>query len=1036
MSVVAETSRGVDEGARQLALQRGFRPDAGAAFNPVQRLWQPTPEYFLSPWLCYVAFVETLIARGAVFRTMSDVLENGHDDSKITVLLDHHVDHYPLETQVMTGWEHERGVVSSVYLFNRVEVPFTRQARLWRVEDLDIEHYQRLERAGFEIGYHQNAVGRVRNLDSVPNYNAKLDKKTIEEAKKLYAADVDNLRRYFDIRTMIPHGGGESNAQLVDLPEGYGDIAWVYNNNTRGGRVKAPIVWENYRDSSGMSPQILGGSKHRWVVNQDNLMMQAEMMEPGLHHVLVHPGRFGKGMPYARYLGFEPEMERASVEYTFDACYDADALPELWDEKVARWGAVREDVIAPEDGLYRVLSDDVGVLRAHASARGLVVPCLVKHEKMSGAVRNAIRGRSKGESGRRISEPIALGAEEARDPARVDGLFAVDFEGAMNTVYSPDVLDHLGGGKGASPWFDVIVLRDVVVRKRKGARALVGVLERMLEGSHLEIEAVLEVGAKALKAALKGSDLRERIESVFSIEFVEGGKRGLLGSSAKVRIVRREPGEGKQGRAWISMDSVRGAREDGHGESGIRWLLRLGVPKPNATVVQRSAYAMRKVALDRLTVGELGVLRSEGLPEDLSARLGDCAVADSEAMGDGRRDALARSLVCGETMADLIHAACERRMHEIRVRSERKPEHAATDFAWPWAYAARAAMLGYRATGEARFAEVVFDAFDRIAAMRDSETGRVDTVRDRVVPAWGSSFYAEYAREKGYDHDTHDDQWNTTVTAAGRICSPVLDLIGAVRTIGGDAGLAARAESALGVCEESLGAFDDEFVDAPNGVGGVYWRVERGEPEPLNHQNSAGHALVRLGELTGDGRWTEKAARLAAYFRSALNVDARDAYWWGYYGPGSRENSRSQSVEDVAHAHLNMHFAVRCVFNGIEFDERDGARFARTFTENLHAGGARFRPGTAPHREPETFKAVYPQHFPAWNVLGVFDERIWGIVDEAVLTRNDWYPEFWLTRQVPLVGYAMRLCRERGCARPDGAGSDAGSVGGGLVRCG
>ncbi len=95
-------------------------------FNRVQKLWKPTPEYYLSPWNHYVEFINICRRRKVKFLTMSQALAGDYDPSEINLLLDHHIDFYPIETHVMCRWELENGVISNVYLFNRS--PYTDQA--------------------------------------------------------------------------------------------------------------------------------------------------------------------------------------------------------------------------------------------------------------------------------------------------------------------------------------------------------------------------------------------------------------------------------------------------------------------------------------------------------------------------------------------------------------------------------------------------------------------------------------------------------------------------------------------------------------------------------------------------------------------------------------------------------------------------------------------------------------------------------------------------------------------------------------------
>ena len=182
-------------------------------FRKVQKNWRSEPDYFDSPWDYYVRFVEILKKRGAKFITFSEALAGQYDPGAINVLLDHHIDFYVIETEVMCRWEQEHGVRSSVYLFNQFRVQKgSRRRHDWKITDLNVAFYQQLERDGFEIGYHQNAVGQVLwELDEplVLRQPKSLSPEVIKKAQRIFAHDVDSLSKYFDIRTFIPHGAGQ-----------------------------------------------------------------------------------------------------------------------------------------------------------------------------------------------------------------------------------------------------------------------------------------------------------------------------------------------------------------------------------------------------------------------------------------------------------------------------------------------------------------------------------------------------------------------------------------------------------------------------------------------------------------------------------------------------------------------------------------------------------------------------------------------------------------------------------------------------------
>lgn len=143
------------------------------------------------------------------FQKMADFLLK--NDSAPAVILQHDADLLPDRTIEMMELESRYGLRSSNYFF----------ARHAETDDYhpNFEKLQEFERAGFEIGYHQNAYERS-------DYDVK-------GALDIVAKDLAYLKRYFDIRSFVPHGGQSSTNGLNNdhLPhEGeLRDLLWAYN---------------------------------------------------------------------------------------------------------------------------------------------------------------------------------------------------------------------------------------------------------------------------------------------------------------------------------------------------------------------------------------------------------------------------------------------------------------------------------------------------------------------------------------------------------------------------------------------------------------------------------------------------------------------------------------------------------------------------------------------------------------------------------------------------------------------------------------
>lgn len=268
-------------------------------FHRVQKIANYHPEYFLSPWGYYKDCMQRLKARGAEFVLVSDIADGLVEiGDRIGVVLDHHIDYYPFEMEHMVRWDIDNELKGNVYLFNRSTGVDGYQPSEWGFKDLNVNYYKSLEQQSLiEIGYHQNAVGRaaLETGDARRSYSQTRRPETLERARQIAAADISELEQYFRIRSFIPHGAGEGNAALIDLPDKLKDKHWVYNN----ARDKRPMAWKNYSDAEAVKPRFLGGKQICFVTFRDHMRLFIETAQQGkLHHILVHPGRSAKGMEY------------------------------------------------------------------------------------------------------------------------------------------------------------------------------------------------------------------------------------------------------------------------------------------------------------------------------------------------------------------------------------------------------------------------------------------------------------------------------------------------------------------------------------------------------------------------------------------------------------------------------------------------------------------------------------------------------------------------------------------------------------------
>ena len=196
----------------------------------------------------YKSILDLIVERGIVTITYDDLFnesddrdhescyerefrhwhERVRDPQKTYLLIQHDVDFAPQFTRRMVAMEALAGgacVRSNVFVFNRFmgEIPSDSP-----YDDtpyaIDHEFFQAMQRRGFVIGYHQNALTVASDMAA---------------AGRQFAEDVAALRKYYDIQCFCPHGGrpieinGDKKYNYdVPVPAELKDsLRWVYNKH-------------------------------------------------------------------------------------------------------------------------------------------------------------------------------------------------------------------------------------------------------------------------------------------------------------------------------------------------------------------------------------------------------------------------------------------------------------------------------------------------------------------------------------------------------------------------------------------------------------------------------------------------------------------------------------------------------------------------------------------------------------------------------------------------------------------------------------
>ena len=483
--------------------------------------WKPTNEYLSDPWAYFVEFVRILQSRGARFITFKEALAGRHDRSQLNVILDHHIDTFPIETEAICRWELEQGIRSSVYLFNRSTRSNVVQGNgCYRLDDLDVGFYQNLESHGFEIGYHQNAVGLAREELLGNAMGSDFSEPIQRRAVEIFRDDVREFRRHFDIATFIPHGGGQGNYLLIDIPDECKDLVWVYNNASSSPAGDRKPDFANWTDTAalGVERQVIAGQRAYHVCRLDNLHVKAYLAGPGLHHILLHPGRFAKGMPCDMYRGPVPVGELRSCD--FDDRGGTLPLPmslHNWVKQAGRDPIAEAaqldaecDQLANADGShgrqgrYRLLTDDRRILGIHLLAHPDCIGHFARQQAFDRKALKLTRFRAPGTirppRPRDIPKPEDVIGKPGDAARPADASINID-DRFFNCTYSQRLFEHL---RDSDLLFDVICLRSWTLQTEPQLRALLDFLLKYHEPDRtIDLQILVELPPDTCAAAMQ-----------------------------------------------------------------------------------------------------------------------------------------------------------------------------------------------------------------------------------------------------------------------------------------------------------------------------------------------------------------------------------------------------------------------------------------------------------------------------------------------------------------------------------------------------
>ncbi len=440
----------------------------------------------------------------------------------------------------------------------------------------------------------------------------------------------------------------------------------------------------------------------------------------------------------------------------------------------------------------------------------------------------------------------------------------------------------------------------------------------------------------------------------------------------------------------------------------FQWSDFLGPPEPAKgrndwqPTIRKGTYETFEALRDELINNRLTPASIDGFETIVvdPDRFQRVSVLLGEIDGEKRNRAIAQlyaELMRSESNPDVLFGHLMKEIAKAFDNVSAHPDDNGRYSGWALSFTNQSCLVAYQATGEERFLDLLADVIERSLSYRDDRLGRLDEARGRIMHSWGGTRY------------TKDGRHTTNITLAGRVCFPMLRFCRIVRmTPQLQDKFGEQTERFLTEARVCMDEYESEFRAGTLPGEGFYYRITHDAVEALNHQASAGNALILLYELTGDEKYGRMAKQLATFFRNCMWTDANDRLVWTYMP--SPSNRRGPPRERVWKARVTSRFPLFAYQHGVVFTRQDMNDIARMFLQNVYRGDGRFSSYIDDNFEDMELRKDFRGGYLSLTPFIIFDEfqpEVREVLEDLVATRPD--IGGWFKAGHGIEAYAYRL---------------------------